>query len=146
MIFQLILIASLLWGAEALEKKKIKFKNGAELVVEVADDFTSRNKGLMDRTEMPENHGMFFVFNSPRKLSFWMKNTYIPLSIAYLDENKVIKEIHKMKEQSLLERSQNLQHYPSRCDCQYALEVNQGWFKKNKVKVGEKIKLMPMKD
>lgn len=136
-----VLLSTFLLFAGNLEKKKISFEKGATLTVEVADNFTTRNQGLMDRTEMASDQGMLFVFQAPQKLSFWMKNTYIPLSIAYLDEEKTIKEIYDMQAQSLLERSQNLQHYPSQCSCQYALEVNQGWFKKNKVKVGEKIRI-----
>ncbi len=122
---------------EPLKKTEIRFKNGKKLEVEVAQSFSERYKGLMHRQSLHKNSGMLFVFDRPQKLSFWMKNTYIPLSIAYIDKEKVIKEIYEMKPQSLLERTQHTEDYPSQCDCQYALEVNQGWFKENKVKAGD---------
>ncbi len=124
---------------QGLEKTTLKFSNGKSIKVEVAQSFSDRSRGLMHRTELAENSGMLFVFGAPQKLSFWMKNTYIPLSIAYIDQKKVIKEIHQMKAQSLMEREQTVESYPSQCRCQYALEVNQGWFKKHKVKVGDTI-------
>lgn len=125
--------------AENMPWADLKFESGPQLKVEVAKSFFQRTKGLMGRTDMPANEGMLFVFHSPQRLSFWMKDTYIPLSIAYLDKDLVIKEIHQLKPQSMMEASQNLISYPSQCECQYALEVNQGWFKKHKVKVGDRI-------
>ena len=125
--------------AEDMPKADLTFSNGKKLEIEVASTFSNRYQGLMKRQSLPENSGMLFIFDAPQKLNFWMKNTYIPLSIAYLDKNKVIKEIYQMKAQSMMEREQDLSGYPSRCSCQYALEVNQGWFKKNKVKVGQTI-------
>jgi uncharacterized membrane protein (UPF0127 family) len=122
-----------------MKKKQIKFSSGAQLEVEIADDFDSRAQGLMGRTSLPSNQGMLFIFDGPQKLSFWMKGTYIPLSIAYLDERRKIREIYHMKAQSMMERYEDLQSYPSQCDCQYALEVNQGWFEANKVQVGDHI-------
>ena len=116
----------------------LKFKSGPRLKVEVAKTFAERNKGLMYRTSLDKNKGMLFVFENPQRLSFWMKNTYIALSLAYFDKNKILKEIHQLKPQSMMERTQDLRSYPSRCLCQYVLEVNQGWFKKNNVKVGDK--------
>ncbi len=138
MIINILIGLSLLFSSN-LEKRTLTFTNGKKLTVEVADTFNSRYKGLMDRTELPEDEGMLFVFPQPQKLSFWMKNTYIPLSIAYLNKDKKIKEIYHMSPQSLLEREPSLEHYPSHCLCQYAIEVNQDWFKKNKIKIGDKV-------
>jgi uncharacterized membrane protein (UPF0127 family) len=125
---------------EAQDTLKIDFKEGVSLQVEVAATMRARNKGLMDRTHMAKDHGMLFVFERPQRLSFWMKDTYIPLSIAYIDKNKVIKEIYDMKPQNMMERTQDLQSYPSQCDCLYALEVNRGWFQRNKIKVGDTLR------
>ncbi len=130
---------SVIGFADSLPEVKLQFEKGAALNVEVARTFETRQKGLMYRTTLKKDAGMLFVFERPQKLSFWMKDTYLPLSIAYLDKNKVIKEIHKMKPQSLMEREQDHRSYPSRCICQYALEVNQGWFAKQGIKVGEKV-------
>ena len=129
--------------AKELEKFDMTFSNGKRLKVELADDFDSRGKGLMHRTSMGEDEGMLFKFDFPQHLSFWTKNTFIPLSLAYLDKNKVIKEIHHMEPVSMMSKKQNIKEYPSQCLCAYALEVNQGWFKKNNVKVGDKFKLRP---
>ncbi len=137
-----------LWSSIALsEGSLVKFSNGAKLQVEVAESFTARNKGLMGRQSLDENSGMLFIFDQPKRLSFWMKDTYIPLSIGYFDENRFLKEVHHMKPQSLMEREQDLRSYGSECLCKYAIEVNKGWFSKNKVKVGMGFELIrPKKD
>ena len=120
--------------------QKISFSSGAQLEVEVAQTDAHRMKGLMNRTGLKKNSGMLFIFAVPQTLSFWMKDTYIPLSIGYFDKNKTLKEIHKLKPQNMMELKQDLKSYPSHCRCQYAIEVNQGWFKRNKVKVGDNFK------
>lgn len=129
-----LLLTHILFAKESLTT--IEFSNKVKLKVEVANTPAKRNLGLMNRTSLPKDQGMLFVFDRPQKLSFWMRNTYIPLSIGYFDENRVLKEIHQMKPQNMLEKSQDLRSYPSQCLCQYAIEVNQGWFKKNKIKIG----------
>lgn len=136
---KLFFIFPLLFGlSREFEKRTIRFENGKELRVDVADSMLKRNQGLMNRTSMGTDEGMLFIFEAPQKLSFWMKDTFIPLSIAYLDENRVIKEIHHMKPQNMMERNQDLRGYPSLCECQFAIEVNQGWFDKNNIIVGQK--------
>ncbi|MCB0378484.1 MAG: DUF192 domain-containing protein [Bdellovibrionales bacterium] len=122
--------------ADELPKGTMTFDKSKKIEVEIAKNFQDRQQGLMHRTELGKNKGMLFVFPSEQPLVFWMKNTYIPLSIGYFDKNKVLKEIYDMKPQSLLEKVQHTTQYPSNCQCQYALEVNQGWFKKNNIKVG----------
>lgn len=118
-----------------LVKKTIVLQK-KELVVEVAEDFRSRYQGLMHRTSLAENEGMLFVFDQPQIMSFWMKDTYLSLSIGYFDKNKVLKEIHQMRPQNMMEKKQDLKSYVSKTKCKYALEVNQGWFKKNNIKIG----------
>ena len=118
--------------------KKIKFSKGHSLKVEIAKTYTERMKGLMGRTHLEKNSGILFISNQPQRQSFWMKDTFIPLSIAYMDKNGVIKEIYEMKPQKMMEKQQDLKTYPSRCLCLYALEVNRGWFKRNNVKVGDR--------
>jgi uncharacterized protein len=104
--------------------------------VEVADDPAEQAKGLMERTTLGENRGMLFVFPEERELSFWMKNTLIPLSIAYIDSEGRIVDILNMK--PLDDRPP---HYVSSEPAQYALEVNQGFFEKRGVKVGDRVEL-----
>lgn len=107
---------------------------GVELDVEVADTPETRARGLMERTELGEREGMLFVFESSEPRSFWMKNTPLPLSIAYIDAELVIREIHDMQPLSL-------EPVPSRYPARYALEVNRGAFERLGVGVGDRIVL-----
>ncbi|MFW5717554.1 MAG: DUF192 domain-containing protein [Spirochaetota bacterium] len=108
--------------------------SGTELRVEVVDTPESRARGLMERTELGEREGMLFVFEQSEPRAFWMKNTVLPLSIAYIDENWIIREIHDMKPFSL-------EPVPSRAPARYALEVNQGAFGRLGIRVGDRITL-----
>ncbi len=106
-----------------------------ELRIEVADTGSSRRKGLMFRKSLDKNSGMLFVFKNERGLSFWMKNTHIPLSVAYINRNGIINEIYTMKPLDISVT------YPSVYPAMYALEVNSGWFKKNNITTGCRIVL-----
>lgn len=105
-----------------------------KLQVEIADTEAERQRGLMGRTALGENRGMLFVFESETTLSFWMKDTLIPLSVAYLDSEGRIIDIQDM--QPLDETS-----HPSAEPAQYALEVNQGFFEEHGVEVGDTAEL-----
>ena len=107
-----------------------------EVKVEVADDLDEQAKGLMHRTALGEDRGMLFVYPAERDLSFWMKNTLIPLSIAYIDSEGRIVDILDMK--ALDDKPP---HYTSSEPVQYALEVNKGFFEKKGVKVGDRAEL-----
>ena len=85
--------------------------------------------GLMGRKHLPKNAGMLFDFGSDQPLAFWMKNTYIPLQIAFIDSKGVIAKVSSMA--PLSTRSVR-----SDRSCRYALEVNEGWFDENNVRVG----------
>jgi uncharacterized membrane protein (UPF0127 family) len=104
--------------------------------VEVADDPAEQAKGLMDRTTLGENRGMLFVYPDERERSFWMKDTLIPLSIAFIDSERRIINIQDMKP-----LDDEPPHYVSAEPAQYALEVNQGFFEKRGVKVGDRVEL-----
>jgi uncharacterized protein len=104
--------------------------------VEVADDLAEQAKGLMDRTTLGENRGMLFVYPQERELSFWMKNTLIPLSIAFIDSERRIIDIQNMKP-----LDDKPPHYVSAEPAQYALEVNQGFFEERGVRVGDRVEL-----
>lgn len=98
--------------------------------LEVANNPTDRAVGLMHRTELSEDQGMLFVFPKAEPLSFWMKNTMIPLSLGYFDSDLMLMETHDMKP------NQTTEVYNSQKPAKYALEVNLGWFKKNKIAKG----------
>lgn len=103
----------------------------ATVWVEIADDPAERERGLMMRRKLDEDHGMLFVFESSSRQSFWMRNTLIPLSIAYMDDRGEILEIHDMFP---LDRSAVVSQSES---VRYALEVNRGWFARRGIGVGK---------
>jgi uncharacterized membrane protein (UPF0127 family) len=103
------------------------------LNVEIAKTPSDREKGLMFRKSLGESDGMLFVFENEEYLSFWMKNTFIPLDIAYINKKGIINEIYYMAPVDISKI------YNSINPAKYALEVNAGWFNKNKIKIGSKI-------
>jgi len=107
-----------------------------EVRVEIADGPFEQQRGLMYRTALGEDRGMLFVYRREQPLSFWMKNTRIPLSIAYIDSKGRITDILDMKP-----LDDKPPHYISSEPVQYALEVNQGFFDEHGVKVGDRARL-----
>lgn len=95
-----------------------------------------RARGLMFRDQMPDNQGMLFVFREVAPRGFWMKNTLIPLSIAFLDDQGNIIDIHEMQAGSL-------ETTRSAKPVRYALEMNAGWFAKRKLQPGDRIVGIP---
>lgn len=112
------------------------FEGGASLALEVADDAPERQRGLMYRETLPEGWGMLFVFERPQPLGFWMKNTYAPLSIAFLEDDGTIVNIRKMRPLDTTTR------HRSRRPVRLALEVPQGWFKAHGVRRGQRVQLL----
>jgi uncharacterized protein len=111
----------------------------ARLTTEIADTPQASENGLMFRDSLPENNGMLFIFDTPRKASFWMRNTKIPLSIAFIDSTGRILEIKSMAplDESIV---------PSQSDqIVYALEVNNGWFDQHRIGPGTKVEGIPTK-
>ncbi len=103
---------------------------------EVASTEAQREQGLMFRDKMGANEGMVFAFGQPAGVCMWMKNTLIPLSVAFMDETGKIINIEEMKEQTL----------DSHCATKaatYALEMNKGWFKQKNIKPGTVIEGLP---
>ncbi len=105
----------------------------AGLWVEVADRPDTRQIGLMFRKKLPEDEGMLFIFEESQMLDFWMKNTYLPLDIAFISSSGIIINIESMKPLDEGPR------YRSQSPARYALEVNQGWFARRGIKPGDKI-------
>jgi hypothetical protein len=96
---------------------------------EVADTQELRRKGLSGRASIDPGYGMLFVFEEPSIVSFWMKDTTIPLSIAFIKEDGTIAQIERMQPQDLTRISSNE-------PVQYVLEVRQGWFEERGLKPG----------
>ena len=128
LIAALALCAAPLRAETALPEITLAIKNH-KLTAEVAANDNTRMTGLMHRRMMPENRGMLFVFPYTQPLSFWMMNTYLPLSIAFIDEQGVIVSIDDMKPLTT-------DPHPSARPARYALEMNQGWFAKRGIKAG----------
>jgi uncharacterized membrane protein (UPF0127 family) len=108
----------------------------AEVLAEIARSDEQRRRGLMGRKSLADGEGMLFVFETDRILSFWMKDTLIPLSIAFIAHDGRILEIHDME--ALSTRS-----IQSARSARYALEVPQGWFARSRVGPGDTIPGLP---
>ena len=119
------------WADQALPELALAIKSH-KLTAEIAATAPQRATGLMHRRMLPENRGMLFVFPYTAPQSFWMMNTYIPLSIAFLDENGTIVNIADM-------RPLTTDSHTSTKPAKYALEMNQGWFAKRNIKAGARV-------
>lgn len=121
-----------------LEKKTLTLckADGTELSVkaEIAVKPEDRNFGFMERKNIPDGTGMLFIFEYDQILSFWMKNTPTPLSIAFITKDGKIKDIFDMQPFSTASKT-------STGYVRYALEVPQGWYKKNGIKTGDVLKI-----
>lgn len=115
--------------------KTVTLTSGSVKVeVELARTELEQNRGLMFRKSLADGKGMLFVFPSDQKVSFWMKNTSIPLSIAYMLSDGTILQILDLVPFSEEPR-------PSERSIRYGLEVPQGWFSKVGLKVGDKFEI-----
>jgi hypothetical protein len=112
---------------------------GLTLTLEVATKPKEHSIGLMNRRNMAENEGMLFVFDPPRMVHFWMKNTYIPLSAAFVAPDGTVVKMTDME--PLSEKT----HSPD-VPVKYVIEVNRGWFKKAGLRVGDAVKIDLQKD
>jgi uncharacterized membrane protein (UPF0127 family) len=115
---------------------KIIRQDGTEFIVkaEMAIKAEDRNHGFMERKNIPDGTGMLFVFDRDQILSFWMHNTPHPLSIAYIDSKGKIRNIFDMNPYST-------DSILSTVSVRYALEVPQGWYKKNGITTGDTVVL-----
>lgn len=107
---------------------------GPLLTCEVARTQQEQAKGLMFRTSLPPNNCMLFVFQEAKILSFWMKNTSIPLSISFLDDEQKVVSISDLTPFDLTPTS-------SVFSSLYAIEVNQGWFSKYQISINDKVEI-----
>lgn len=109
---------------------------GHPLKVEVADTGPARTQGLMYREKLGAEDGMLFIFDDPGYHSMWMHNTYIPLSVAFIDGDGRILNILDMQPRTL-------EPHAATGPARYAIETNLGWFAKKKVKAGDKVTGLP---
>lgn len=133
-----LLISLLLWmpAGFAMETKTLVFSSGKKIKVEIAQTPQEKATGLMNRKTMPEDSGMLFVFPNESHLSFWMKNTFVPLTIGFFDSKMKLLETKDMEPHLGPVPDEKLPHYSSSQPAQYALEMPKGWFVKNKIKPG----------
>ena len=117
-------------GAE-LSTVELRIKSH-RVVAEVAATVQTRATGLMNRFSLQPDHGMLFVFDKPQPQTFWMKNTYVPLSIAFIDAGGHIVNIEDMAPQTETT-------HPSRGPVLYALEMKKGWFAQQGIVEGDRI-------
>ena len=106
------------------------------LKVEVVQSDEERSRGLMFRQKLGRDDGMLFVFDAPAYHSMWMKNTLIPLSVAFVDAEGTILNILDMEPETL-------DSHTSAGPSIYAIETNKGWFAGRKVKAGDKVTGLP---
>jgi hypothetical protein len=130
----LALVLFLLASCGLYSRKVMLSINGRPLEVEIAKTKRQRARGLMSREELEWNEGMLFIFREEQYLSFWMKDTSIPLSIAFLDKNGVVTDIYDMEPFSL-------DPVRSSRKCRYAIEVNRNFFRDAGLAVGSSLNL-----
>lgn len=117
-------------GISTLYPQKI---GQVEFLAKIAITENEKATGLMNVKKLEQNEGMFFVYSQPALVSFWMKNTFIPLDIAFISPEGVVLQIAQMYPHSeIAVRSAS-------ANILYTLEMNQGWFSKNNIKTGDKL-------
>jgi uncharacterized membrane protein (UPF0127 family) len=125
------------------EKNNLKL-GPHKIMVEIADTDKKTQRGLMFRRHLKENEGMLFIFKDERHRSFWMKNTFIDLSIGFFSSKRELTEIYDM-----LASKSELTTHPDSCEtkkpAQFALEMSRGWFEKHNIKVGTKLEISTRK-
>lgn len=137
-VLAFLLLAFAACGAGALEHfatTQVQV-GGHALKVEVAATEAQRDQGLMFRAKLGADDGMLFIFDDPGYYAMWMKNTLIPLSVAFIDGDGVILNILDMEPQTL-------DSHGAAGPASYAIETNVGWFAAHKVRAGDKVTGLP---
>lgn len=109
---------------------------GRRVIAEIAADDATRARGLMFREHLAPDHGMLFIYPEAMPMCFWMKNTSLPLSIAFIDSRGDIINLADM-------RPQSLESHCSLAPALYALEIEQGWFARHGVRSGDHVGGLP---
>ena len=137
-LLALLAIAALPAFADAPMRTTVLRIGAHHIKVEVAQTDQQREKGLMFRKQMGRDDGMLFIFDEPAYHAMWMKNTLIPLSVAFLDAQGTILNILDMEPQTL-------DSHAAAGPAIYAIETNKGWFEDRKIKAGDKVTGLPKK-
>ncbi|MFD1261934.1 DUF192 domain-containing protein [Entomomonas asaccharolytica] len=133
--YWLIIVLGVISQAVVAENSQLTFAkqlltiNGIKLQVELAATEQQRQQGLMFRKSIEAGQGMLFYLDEDSMPCFWMKNTYIPLSLAFIDKQKQIVQIEQLQPESL-------NHVCAMQPISYALEVPQGWFSEQGIDIG----------
>jgi hypothetical protein len=123
--------------APQMDLPRIKITAGMFLIdTQVAASPEQRSTGLMFRQQMPQSEGMLFIFDHPSEQCFWMKNTFLPLTAAFVADDGTIVNLADMKPQTT-------ESHCSAKPVRYVLEMNQGWFTKKGIKAGFKLSGKP---
>lgn len=131
------LASSDLYAQPSQQLKKIPLQiNQISLYAELAQTDEDRARGLMYRQQLEKDHGMLFVFEQELPVCFWMKNTPLPLSIAFITQQGVISNIEHMQPFS------TESHCPV-VPIKYALEMEQGWFEQQQIQAGDAVLHLP---
>lgn len=131
-----LLVTTIAFGemeAPKLPKVTLSIASKHNVVAEVASIPSDRAQGLMFRKKLNDGEGMLFVYPQPHITGMWMKNTLIPLSVAFIDDKGTIINVEEMKPETL-------DAHMAKAPAKYSLEMSSGWFKKRKLGPGTKIK------
>jgi|CXWL01.1.fsa_nt_gi uncharacterized membrane protein (UPF0127 family) len=126
-------------GCNQATTTSIVTPNGGIIAVEIAVTPQQQEQGLMFRKSLAENSGMLFIFDQERMMSFWMKNTLIPLDVIFLDQQGTVVDIQTMP--PCLSEQAECPSYPAKGKAKYALEINAGKAEKLGLKNGDLLKL-----
>lgn len=135
----LLAVAAAAQEGPQLNLPRVKLTTGMHVIdAQVASSPEQRMTGLMFRQEMPQHEGMLFVFEYPAQQCFWMKNTLLPLAVAFVADDGTIVNIDEMQPQTL-------NSHCSAKPVRYVLEMNKGWFSKKGIKAGARLEGPPFK-
>ncbi|OGC68974.1 hypothetical protein A2415_04210 [candidate division WWE3 bacterium RIFOXYC1_FULL_39_7] len=135
-IILLVFLAILNNKPEASHNIASLIVSGVEVTAEIADSPSEKMQGLMFRKTLGENEGMFFIYENEDYYSYWMKNTFIPLDLIWLDSDYTVVDIKTNAPPCLEETCPS---YKPATPARYVLELNAGWSEKNSLKIGDKI-------
>jgi uncharacterized membrane protein (UPF0127 family) len=113
----------------------VTFANGGTLTVRIADEPDERSRGLMAITSLPSDEGMAFLYGGPTEETFWMKDTLIPLSIAFISGDRIV----TIREMVPCTRDP-CATYDSEAPYTYAVEANRGWFRRHGIEEGDRVR------